>query len=90
MGGGIVVADGEKILARLELPVGGLMSLLPLDELRARIKPLSEARDALGCTNSHAFMQLAFLSLSVIPELKLTDQGYCDIIAGAMPLFAER
>ena len=89
MGGGIVVADGEKVLASLELPVGGLMSLLPLEELRGKIHPLSEARDALGCTNSHAFMQLAFLSLSVIPELKLTDQGYCDILSGAVPLFVK-
>ena len=87
MGGGIVVADGEKIMASLELPVGGLMSTLPLEELREKIHPLSEARDALGCTNKHAFMQLAFLSLSVIPELKLTDKGYCDITKGAIPLF---
>lgn len=87
MGGGIVVADGENIMASLELPVGGLMSTLPLEELREKIHPLSKARDELGCTNSHAFMQLAFLSLSVIPELKLTDKGYCDIIKGAQPLF---
>ena len=77
--GGIVIAEGEKILAELELPAGGLMSPLPHLELCGKFSELYRAVKELGCENDHAFMQLAFLSLSVIPELKLTDQGYCDI-----------
>lgn len=88
--GGIVVTEGEKILAELELPVGGLMSLLTADEIREKMSELGRARDSLGCTNKHAFMHLSFMSLSVIPELKLTDKGYCDITGGGfVPLFAE-
>ncbi|MDO5116272.1 MAG: adenine deaminase [Synergistaceae bacterium] len=88
IGGGIVVADGEKILAEIKLPVGGLMSLLSVGEGKAKLEELAAARDALGCSNEHAFMQLSFMSLSVIPELKLTDKGYFDISGcGVMPLF---
>ncbi len=86
--GGIVIAEGEKILAEIELPVGGLMSLLTVDEGRAKLDELAAARDALGCTAPHAFMLLSFMSLSVIPELKLTDKGYFDISGrGTVPLF---
>ena len=88
LGGGIVIAEGENILAELELPVGGLMSLLSAAEIREKTVALNAARDALGCTNPHALMQLSFMSLSVIPELKLTDKGYFDISrCEVMPLF---
>ena len=88
LGGGIVIAEGENILAELELPVGGLMSLLSAAEIREKTAALNAARDALGCTNPHALMQLSFMSLSVIPELKLTDKGYFDISrCEVMPLF---
>ena len=86
--GGIVIAEGEKILAEIELPVGGLMSLLDAGEGLKKLEALAAARDALGCTNPHAFMHLSFMSLSVIPELKLTDKGYFDITGGGeIPLF---
>jgi adenine deaminase len=91
IGGGIVLADGGEILAKLELPVGGLMSLLPFGELLKATKAIGEARKCLSEKNQEAFMQLSFLSLSVIPELRLTDQGYCDISnGGAQPLFVEQ
>lgn len=88
MGGGIALALGEKVLASLELPVGGLMSLLPFGELRGEIAKLRAAQGELSVTNPDALMQLSFMSLSVIPELKLTDKGYYDISAGgAQPFF---
>jgi len=90
MSGGIVLVLGDEILAKLDLPVGGLMSVLPFDELRAEIEKLTDARKELNPDNTEAFMQLSFLSLSVIPELKLTDLGYYDISAGgAQPLFVQ-
>lgn len=86
--GGVVIADGEKILAELELPVGGLISLLDAEALCGKTAELAAAREALGCRNPHVMMQLSFMSLTVIPELKLTDQGYYDISAGGKkPLF---
>lgn len=88
--GGVVAADGEKIIAQLALPVGGLMSPLPLEELLARLEPLKKAIRGLGCENPHTMMQLAFMCLSVIPELKMTDQGYVDITNGGLqPLFVQ-
>ena len=85
--GGVVVADGEKILASVELPVGGLMSLLEADELLEKLEALGKAANLVGCPGTESLMQLSFMSLSVIPKLKLTDQGYCDITAGgAQPL----
>ena len=86
--GGIVIAEGEKILAEIELPVGGLMSLLDAGEGLKKLEALAAARDALGCTNPHAFMHLSFMSLSVIHELKLTDKRNYDITGGGeIPLF---
>lgn len=89
-GGGLAVALGDKILAHLELPVGGLMSPLPLEYLIEGISAPMEAVKKLGCRDNEAFMHLAFLSLSVIPELKLTDNGYFDISTyRAFPLWAD-
>lgn len=82
LGGGIALTLGNKILAELELPVGGLMSPLPFAELRAEIAKLRAALRELRADNPDALMQLSFMSLSVIPELKLTDRGYFDISAG--------
>lgn len=87
MHGGIVVAEGEKVLASLELPVGGLMSLLSADELLEKLADIRAAAESIRCPGTELLMQLSFMSLSVIPKLKLTDQGYCDITAGgAQPL----
>lgn len=82
MHGGVVVADGDKVLASLELPAGGLMSLLGADELLEKLAEIRAAAESIGCPGTEAMMQLSFMSLSVIPKLKLTDQGYCDITAG--------
>ena len=88
--GGLVVALDGKVIAEIGFPIGGLMSLMPIDKVLERSKSLQEAREKLGCENSSAFMQLAFMSLSVIPELKLTDQGYFDIAnGGPKPLFVK-
>ena len=88
--GGIVVADENRILAELELPVGGLMSTLSMEPLCEKFEAIAAALKEIGCTNEDAFMQMGFLSLSVIPELKLTDKGYYDISHGGnMSLFVE-
>jgi len=79
MGGGFVcVVDGE-VEAQVPLPLGGLVSSLPAGELVQQLHKLDAAAAALGCTLEHPCMTLSFLSLSVIPSLKLTDQGLIDI-----------
>jgi adenine deaminase len=79
MGGGFAcVADGE-VHARVPLPLAGLVSPLPADELVKQLIALDRAAAALGCALEHPCMTLSFLSLSVIPSLKLTDQGLVDV-----------
>jgi adenine deaminase len=78
-GGQVAVADG-KVKAALGLPVAGLVSDRPLAEVMRRIDELNAAAQALGCGLAAPFMTLSFLSLSPIPELKLTDQGLIDAV----------
>ncbi len=79
MGGGFAcVVDGE-VRASVPLPYGGLVSPLPAAELVQQLNVLDAAAAELGCTLDHPCMTLSFLSLSVIPSLKLTDQGLIDV-----------
>ena len=82
-GGFAAVADGQ-VIARLALPVAGLMSRLSLPEVVAELDRLEEAVGALGVAIPAPFMTISFLALSVIPELKLTDQGYVDPTGGRL------
>ena len=81
-GGGLVVCEGEKILACLPLAVAGLMSDSPLAVAAGALKMVDQAAGGLGVIGEHPCMALSFLSLSVIPSLKLTDQGYVDLCQG--------
>lgn len=76
-GGQVAVCRGQ-VKAELGLPVAGLVSDQPLAEVIARLEALNGAARAMGCKLEAPFMTLSFLSLSPIPELKLTDQGLID------------
>jgi len=78
-GGQVAVANG-KIKAELPLPIAGLVSDRPLAEVIRGIADLNLAARALGCELTVPFMTLSFLSLSPVPELKLTDQGLIDAV----------
>ena len=77
--GGFVVVEGGRVLAELPLPVAGLMSLAPFEEVRDRLTDLRAAARSLGVTLHEPFLQLAFLALPVIPALKITDRGLVDV-----------
>ncbi|ROT99418.1 adenine deaminase [Histidinibacterium lentulum] len=77
--GGFVVARDGRILAELALPVAGLMSLRPFEEVRDGLVTLRAAAQSLGVTLEEPFLQLAFLALPVIPALKITDRGLVDV-----------
>ncbi len=79
LGGGLVVADGDRVLAELPLPVAGLLSDRPLDEVLAASRGLGAAVRSLGISFPQPVQMLAFLSLSVIPALKITDRGLVDV-----------
>ncbi|QIE44698.1 adenine deaminase [Pseudohalocynthiibacter aestuariivivens] len=77
--GGFVVAQGGRVLAELALPVAGLMSLAPFEDVRDRLVELRDAAVSLGVELHEPFLQLAFLALPVIPALKITDRGMVDV-----------
>jgi len=79
IGGGMVVVDGGEVTAELPLPVAGLLSDRPLDEVLSASAALNDAAEALGVHFPHPFQVLAFLALSVIPSLKITDRGLVDV-----------
>jgi adenine deaminase len=81
IGGGIVAVDGGDVLAELPLPVAGILSDAPLAEVVERSHAVVAAAAQLGCRIEAPFQLLAFLALSVIPALKLTDRGLVDVDA---------
>jgi adenine deaminase len=79
VGGGIVVVDGGRVVAECPLPVAGLLSDQPLDIVVAQSRACNDAAHDLGWVGATPFLTLAFLALSVIPSLKLTDRGLVDV-----------
>ena len=79
MGGGLALADGETVAARLPLPVAGLLSESPIEEVREQYDRMIEAARDLGNQMSDPFMVMSFMGLEVIPKLKLTDLGLVDV-----------
>lgn len=79
LNGGFVVAQGGQILAELALPMAGLMSLEPFEQVQIKLEKLRDAAHRLGVTLEEPFLQLAFVALPVIPHLKITDFGMVDV-----------
>ena len=79
IGGGIVVVDDGRVVAECPLPVAGLLSDAPLADVIEQSLATNEAAAALGWTGATPFLTLAFLALSVIPSLKITDRGLVDV-----------
>ncbi len=77
-GGFVAVRDGQ-VAGQLALPLFGLMSLLPPEELKKEVECLNQIAWDLGCRLKGPFMTLGFVSLPTVPELGLTDQGLVDV-----------
>ncbi|HSF43866.1 MAG TPA: adenine deaminase [Thermoanaerobaculia bacterium] len=78
-GGGQAVAVGGEVISLLPLPIAGLMSDRPIEEVARRARELRDAARQLGSRLREPFMALSFFALEVIPALKLTDQGLVDV-----------
>jgi adenine deaminase len=78
-GGGIVIAEGGRVVEELPLPIAGLMSDRPIAEVHERLRSMEKRLAGMGVTMASPFMTLSFLALSVIPELKITDRGLVDV-----------
>jgi adenine deaminase len=80
LGGGQVAVLRGQVAAEVALPLAGLMSDMPAAEVAASLDALGAvAARQLGVTVEEPFMQLSFIALSVIPELRLTDGGLVDV-----------
>jgi len=90
MGGGLIVISKGKVLASLPLPIGGLMAEASVDRVYQKLRVLDEKVRELGGKLVDPFMALSFLSLPVIPELKITDKGLVDVNQfKIVPVFGE-
>lgn len=76
-GGKVVVKDGE-VISELPLPIAGLMSDRDFDYVVNKCEELNKTAHSIGCRIEDPFMTMGFLSLPVIPELKVTDKGVFD------------
>jgi adenine deaminase len=80
LGGGLVAAVDGKVLSALPLPIAGLLSDQPLDEVVKKLEEVEKAAAGLGSKLAAPFATLSFLALPVIPELRLTDKGLVDVL----------
>jgi adenine deaminase len=79
IGGGIAVSRDGAIRGELALPVAGLLSDEPVEDVVERLEQLQEMLRDQGVGDEAPFMTLSFLALSVIPALKITDRGLVDV-----------
>lgn len=80
MGGGIIVVNKGKILASIQLEIGGLMTNRTFSEIKYDLENLHNAIKIIAPNITfNPFLTLSFLSLPVIPELKITDKGLFDV-----------
>lgn len=77
--GGKIIVENGKTLAQLKLPIAGLMSEEPAEIVMEKLQTLEKTASDIGCKINDPFMSMAFLSLSVIPEIKITDKGLIDV-----------
>lgn len=84
LNGGLVVIEDGELIASLPLPVAGLMSDRGYSEVYEELKILNRSLLRLGASEDfNLFLMLSFLTLTVIPELKLTDQGLFEFSSGS-------
>ena len=77
--GGICIASEGKIIAEVALPIGGILSDLPLDRLAEEILTVQEAMRKLGIDHPNPIMSICTITLPVSPALKITDVGLIDV-----------
>ena len=76
-GGMCAVADG-KVLALVPLPIAGIMSDQPVEEVADLISKLDAAWKEMGCVINSPYMTMALIPLACLPELRLTNRGLVD------------
>ena len=75
--GGLSVVDGDQE-NHLPLPIAGLMSDLPCDQVAQAYEAIDQTVKKMGCQLKAPFMSLSFMALLVIPKIKMSDLGMFD------------
>lgn len=79
MGGGQVVVRGGEVIGQIALPIAGLMSAAPAEEVAKGAASVLRGFESCGCHLNNPNMQLSLLALVVIPELRISDLGLVDV-----------
>ncbi len=77
--GGIVVCDGNKILAEISLPFGGIFSTQPMETIANEFQGIQQAAANLGCALPDICVTLSVLTTPAIPYLRICEQGLVDL-----------
>ncbi|MGO5091435.1 adenine deaminase [Clostridium sp. LCP25S3_F10] len=77
-GGGMIAVQDGKVLGLVPLPIAGLMSNKPLEEMAEMVEKLDSAWKEIGCDIVSPFMTMALIPLACLPELRLTNRGLVD------------
>ncbi len=77
-GGGLVAVLDGKVLSVVELPIAGLMSDKPIDQMSASIEKMEQTWKEMGSTLPSPFMTMALIPLACLPETRLTNRGLVD------------
>jgi adenine deaminase len=84
--GGVVLVDGDRVAWELPLPLGGIMTRLPLPEAARRQDELHARLRELGYAFHDPFFTLLFLAADFLPAVRLTPRGVWDVKAGRLLL----
>ncbi|SDO78703.1 adenine deaminase [Paenibacillus sp. yr247] len=80
--GGFSVVEDGKVIASLRLPVGGILTEVPLEQVAKEVEHLRKAMESLGYFHYNPIMSISTHSLPVSPALKITDFGLIDVNKG--------
>lgn len=80
MQGGLAIASGGKVLGKLPLPIGGLLSEEPVEQVIAGLEEINQIYKDLGGLLPAPFMTISFIGLPTVPQLGLTDMGLVDVL----------
>lgn len=79
IGGGMIVVENGQILAKVRMPIAGLMSDQPLETVVKEVKQLEMAWEAIGCPIHAPFMTFSLIALPVIPDVRISNRGLVDV-----------
>jgi len=80
MQGGFAIASDGKVLEQMALPIGGLLSEEPVEEIINSLEEINRVYHNIGGTLPAPFMTISFIGLPTVPDLGLTDKGLVDVL----------